>query len=65
MPSVSVEAVKVSQALNELGPVKRSQAKFADLQYITKWALMNNVAKIYLDSSDLIFLNGALGVEEV
>lgn len=65
MPSVPVETVKVSQALNELGGIKKVQSKYAELQYITKWALLNNVSRIHLDSSDLIFLNGALGLEEV
>lgn len=65
MSSVSIEAVKVAQALNEVNPVQMTQAKYSELQYITKWALMNNITRVHLDSSDLLFLNGTLGLEEV
>lgn len=62
MSSVPVETVKVAQALNEVSTVQKTQTKYEELQYITKWALMNNITRVHLDSSDLLFLNGALGI---
>lgn len=63
MTTVSISAIWVSQALNDMPKIKRDQTRYTALKYITKWALENNINNIHLDAQDLMFIGDYLGKE--
>ena len=57
MPQISLDVFVVNEALNEMGPVKRSQRLYRDIKYICDFCLKSNITKVSLESKDLIFLD--------
>ena len=63
MSTISYNTHHVAQALNQMSKIKQSQTTYAELMYIVKFAMMNNITNVHLDVKDLMFLNGYLGKE--